>query len=104
MDKNKKELLESQPPILVPVAEYETAGVVQGIEMPGGIQLMEMRGISPAVLHIYAQTLNAERFSIRGKWVFYPDPDSLTKYGEAPSEKLKTGRRNGTENVRRSVT
>lgn len=101
MNKNERELLEAQPPILVPVVEYETEGVVRGIEMPGGIQLMEMRGISPAVLSIYAKTLDAEPFAIRGKWVFYPDPESITKYGESP-EKIRT-KQNGTNNVKRSV-
>lgn len=105
LNDKEKELMRSQPAILVPVAEYTTAGIVQGIIIPTteeGEPMMEMAGVSTAALAVYSKYLNAKRFSIKGTWTFVPDSETLQIHGEAPNGKLN-GASRGSTHVRRSI-
>ena len=77
LNKDEHDIMRMNPVILVPIAEYETGGSVRGLKLPDGTMLMEMKGRSEMVLTLYSHTLDAEKFTIKGKWVFIPDEDSI---------------------------
>ena len=82
MKKDDHEVMKMNPVDLRPIGGYQTSKwefcTVRGLILPStGERLMEMNHRSERVLTIYSRFLKAEKFSIKGTWVYIPDPESL---------------------------